>query len=102
MLDECSYRLMCHDQQYHMLRRAQLTKQLARTEDQLKKLLSQQDHQRLCAVVKEHRSGIFSHIRDEQRKAVDSLRKVCMLILHTYLFIECKLYTEMNLLRMFG
>ncbi|XP_022653121.1 uncharacterized protein LOC111267348 isoform X1 [Varroa jacobsoni] len=75
MLDECSYRLMCHDQQYHMLRRAQLTKQLARTEDQLKKLLSQQDHQRLCAVVKEHRSGIFSHIRDEQRKAVDSLRK---------------------------
>ncbi|XP_022653122.1 uncharacterized protein LOC111267348 isoform X2 [Varroa jacobsoni] len=33
------------------------------------------DHQRLCAVVKEHRSGIFSHIRDEQRKAVDSLRK---------------------------
>ncbi|OQR77935.1 hypothetical protein BIW11_06741 [Tropilaelaps mercedesae] len=75
MLDECSYRLMCHDQQYHMLRRAQLTKQLSRTEEQLEKLLSLQDHQRLCAVVRGHRSDLFSRIRDEQRKAVDVLRK---------------------------
>lgn len=75
MLDECSYRLMCHDQHYHMLRRGQLTKQLTRTEQQLEKMLTLQDYQRFCAVVKTHRNDIFARIRDEQRKAVDGLRK---------------------------
>lgn len=92
ILDECSYRLMCHDQQYHMLRRAQLSKQLTRTEDQLENLLSMQDYQRLCAVVKAHRSDLFSRIRDEQRKAVDCLRKVSL-----YTHCETRLHTRTDI-----